>query len=200
MFSISLFNIIIILASLKFAKYFNSHIINIVSASLLNILPLLTRNRCQKTFNQVVKSDCLHFLFQFQRLLNLWENQSTVLIFTDPIKHITIVLNINRFLNKSDLLRQLFSIFFHHFKKNIFFLAYIYIYCKKFQYSKILKFITFMMNRVPYKCIKKRRIRSCSFETAYPLEIIILEFISVLVNFFKINKIFYHFTRILQFF
>lgn len=199
MFSISLFNIIIILASLKFAKYFNSHIINIVSASLLNILPLLTRNRCQKTFNQVVKSDCLHFLFQFQRLLNLWENQSTVLIFTDPIKHITIVLNINKFLNKSDLLRQLFSIFFHHFKKNIFFFG-IYIYCKKFQYSKILKFITFMMNRVPYKCIKKRRIRSCSFETAYPLEIIILEFISVLVNFFRINKIFYHFTRILQFF
>lgn len=197
MFSISLFNIIIILASLKFAKYFNSHIINIVSASLLNILPLLTRNRCQKTFNQVVKSDCLHFLFQFQRLLNLWENQSTVLIFTDPIKHITIVLNINRFLNKSDLLRQLFSIFFHHFKKNIFFFG-IYIYFKKFQYSKILKFITFMMNRVPYKCIKKRRIRFCSFETAYPLEIIILEFISV--NFFKINKIFYHFTRILQFF
>lgn len=199
MFSISLFNIIIILASLKFAKYFNSHIINIVSASLLNILPLLTRNRCQKTFNQVVKSDCLHFLFQFQRLLNLWENQSTVLIFTDPIKHITIVLNINRFLNKSDLLRQLFSIFFHHFKKNIFFFG-IYIYCKKFQYSKILKFIIFVTNRVPYKCIKKRRIRSCSFETAYPLEIIILEFISVLVNFFRINKIFYHFTRILQFF
>lgn len=140
MFSISLFNIIIILASLKFAKYFNSHIINIVSASLLNILPLLTRNRCQKTFNQVVKSDCLHFLFQFQRLLNLWENQSTVLIFTDPIKHITIVLNINRFLNKSDLLRQLFSIFFHHFKKNIFFfLVYIYwIYIVKS--SNILRF------------------------------------------------------------
>lgn len=124
MFSIPSSNIIIILTSLKFAKYFNSHIINIVSASLLNILPLLTRNRCQKTFNQVVKSHCLHFSFQFQRLLNLWENQSTVLIFTDPIKHTIIILNINRFLNRSNLnlLRQWFSISFHqHFKKYIFF-------------------------------------------------------------------------------
>lgn len=145
MFSILLFDIIIILTSLKFAKYFNSHIINIVSASLLNILLLLTRNRCQKTFNQVVKSDCLHFLFQFQRLLNLWENQSTALIFTDSIKHTTIVLSINRFLSKSDLLRQWFSISFHHFRK------YIYIFCKKFQYSKILKFITFVINWVPAK-------------------------------------------------
>lgn len=152
MFSILLFDIIIILTSLKFAKYFNSHIINIVSASLLNILPLLTRNRCQKTFNQVVKSDCLHFLFQFQRLLNLWENQSTVLIFTDSIKHTTIVLSINRFLNKSDLLRQWFSISFHHFRKYIYIYIFgIYIFCKKFQYSKILKFITFVINWVPAK-------------------------------------------------
>lgn len=144
MFSILIFNIIIILTSLKFAKYFNSHIINIVSASLLNILPLLTRNRCQKTFNQVVKSDCLHFLFQFQRLLNLWENQSTVLIFTLIFRSykilLHIVLNINRFLNKSDSnpLRQWFSIFFHFRKYIFFFFWYIYIFFVKS--SNILRF------------------------------------------------------------